>query len=154
MNLTTKTFYLICIGLLSCTSNLKEHEKVFVGSWRHEINTPLNPDSTYGYLELNEDRRGIVSIVGNLDGKIKHIPGVTFQVVNWKVNNDTLIVDYGMKGATIMIPGRKDTIQDLNMTDYWLIRNIKETEFFAENHSPLLPEVVYTKFKKTTRIAD
>jgi hypothetical protein len=155
MNLATKTFYLICIGLLSCTSNLKEHEKVFAGSWRHEINTPLNPDSTYGYLQLNNDRSGVVSIVGNLDGKLKHIPGATFQVKNWRVTNDTLIVDYGMKGATIVVPGKKDTSgYDLNLTDHWLIKNIKETEFFAENHSPMLPEVVYTKFKRTTRIDD
>jgi hypothetical protein len=153
MNFAKRTLYLVPLILLSCGPDLTEREKLFVGAWRHSINTSMSPDSTFGYLELTEDRKGKVSIVSNIHGRLQHVRGLDYHVTSWSLRSDTLIVDYQMTGGTFSSPGRKDTtVNDFSVTDRWLIKEIADQGFVGESIDPDLPFTSTKSFSRTEKI--
>jgi len=143
----------VCMLLSGCTSILTEQEKSVTGSWRHEIGTTMNPDSTFGYLELSDNRMGRTGVVVNMHGELRHYPQLSFTVTNWKISHDTLIVDYMMKGGLFSSPGQKDTVlNDFAVTDRWIIKSISESEFIGEVYDPSIPFETTTTFVRTDKI--
>ena len=130
---------------------MTEEEKQFIGSWTFEISPSKNGNKNFSYLKLNENRKGTNGILVNSNGKT--FLGTSFDVFDWKIRNDTLIVDYMMKGGLFSSPGRKDTvINDYPVRDYWIIKQKLEREFVAESFDPTIPSSSEVRFVRNDEI--
>jgi hypothetical protein len=133
---------------------LSELEKKLVGTWRHEIGTDLNPDSTYAYLELGEDRRGISATVTK--GKLLSIPLFNNKILNWKVNSDTLIINslIETEGYKMTSPDNKigTPLRNYEEKELWILKETNEDEFIAEQYDPSIPFKSEIKFIKTHKV--
>ena len=142
---------LLMIAPIACTSPMTEQEKLLVGSWRHKVNA--SQDSIYTYLELDPERIGKYGVVAIIKGQITRIPGATFTVTNWKISNDTLVMDQTLKDAIVSVPNKNDTIVNgPGITSYLILKKINEFEFLAEEYHPNIPYNSHLKFKRIKRL--
>lgn len=144
-------FLLLTLNFACHSSSLTEDEKRFLGSWSLELNSSENGNRNFSYLELNESRKGINGIVVSNSGR--YFLALSYDVFDWGLNGDTLMVDYMMKGGRVSGPGRKDTvINDFPVRDLWIIKERQENVFRAENFDPEIPFFSEVKFTRTDKM--
>jgi len=145
--------FIIGLILFSCTtSNLEETEEKLVGAWEFEISPSDDGSLNFSYLELKDDRTGLNGIAHGKGSNIALATIMNQKINNWKVKDDTLIIDITMGGGLFTAPNIKDTlISDFEVTNYWIIEEIQNDFFIAESYDPTIPFGSKCKFLKTKK---
>lgn len=136
-------------------SDLTEKEQALAGSWRFAIDTDMDTTTTYGYLELGADRKGINGMVAN--NILTNLPPLTRAISNWKINNDTLIVTSvaAFNGQYRMTtPDHKtDTpLKNMEWTERWIVKMQTDDQFVGEVYDPAIPAPSRMRFTRTPKL--
>ena len=147
---------LFCLCLLAwagCTitsSSLQEKEKGLVGNWLK----PDNGDSGAGwYMKFHDDRTGAFGLAVNIDGKLGMQPYMSMVIKDWRIQNDTLSLQYELQpGYAVYGPDGKE-LKGNNKPGYsrYIVSEISDTVIVLED---LIAEFPGTKLrlKKSERL--
>jgi hypothetical protein len=148
-----EVFFILCLLIITrCTTHqLSETEEHLTGAWSAEIGSSPNGNRNFTYIELNTDRKGVNAIAVQTNDRI--FLGTVFEITEWKIKKDTLIINYIMTGGLFSAPGMKDTlVNDFQVTNYWIIREKSENEMLAESYDPAIPFTSVLRFARIDRI--
>ena len=98
MNHLSFFWSLVLIACTTSTSSLRENEKILVGNWMKQTN---NRQVQGLYMEFNEDRTGVVGPVINIDDKIGIAPYMSLLMKDWRLQNDTLSIQFEMQRGVV-----------------------------------------------------
>ncbi len=146
-------FILVLLAfLVGCTnSEMSERESKLVGTWAFEVESSGVESRDFKYIELKDDRKGYTGMA--VESKGREFLGVVFEITDWRLNGDTLIMEYTMAGGKFSSIGREDTlINDYPVNEYWIIKQRFDSAFVAENYDPAISFSSDRKFVKRQRI--
>ncbi|MCC5915974.1 MAG: hypothetical protein JJU02_01470 [Cryomorphaceae bacterium] len=134
-------FLLMLLGCNTKTSSLQEKEKSLVGNWKK----PVDNGQVQGwYMEFHNDRTGVFGLETNVNGKVGIRPNVSFLIKDWRIQNDTLCIQFEMWSGYMVngSPGKKVEKNDKPSFARYVVWEVSDTVIVLED---LLGEFPGTK---------
>ena len=127
--------YLYLLILVSCTtttSSLQEEEKKLVGNWKEPVDNGAVQGS---YMEFHEDRTGVFGPIINVKGKVGIAPYISFLIKDWRIQNDTLSIQFEMlPGYAVYSPdGKKIRKNDKPSYVRYIVWEVSDTVIVLED---------------------
>lgn len=125
-------FFLMLLGCTTTTTSLQEKEASLVGNWI----APVDNGQVQGmYMEFNDDRTGVIGPAINFNGEVGILPIMSFLIVDWRLQNDTLLIQHKMRsGYAANGPNGKEVKKsDKPSFSSYVVWEISETEIVLEN---------------------
>jgi hypothetical protein len=147
--------FLLVFGALcySCSSNdLSKEEQKLVGAWDLEISPSNNGSKNFTYIRLDLNRQGLKGILHQKGSKFIFAPSLSYEINNWHIKNDTLIMTYTFESGIISVPGQKDQeYEAFQEKDYLIIKEMGEDYFIADSYHPSIPWNSEQRYEKRRR---
>ena len=134
-NFVKHIFYLYLLILVSCTksTSLREEEKKLVGNWTEPVDNGAVQGS---YMEFHEDRTGVFGPIINVKGKVGITPYISFLMKDWRIQNDTLSIQFEMlPGYAAYSPDGKKVVRKNDKPSYvrYIVWEVSDTVIVLED---------------------